>query len=276
MRIIQPVITSRKNDMVVTTASLKERKYREEQGLFLAEGEKLVQEAARAHLPVERLLVAKSHREDILPLVDRFFCAPQYAELPVYILADECFEKVSTEKAPQGVLAVIKYLDFFQRSIIIYNDSSFLREQRILLLYDIQDPGNLGAIVRSAVAFGIDTVIMSDGCADLYNAKVLRASMGCLFRLRVCITPNYPATIRQLRSAGRHIFAAELRPHAVSLHDAILAPTDCFLIGNEGHGIPKELSALCDQSVYIPISQNAESLNAAVAASVLLWEQSKR
>lgn len=262
-------ITSRQNETVVWAASLKEKKYREKYSCFLAEGVKLVKEALAARLPVTHLFVCEEKRvllEEIEPLLG--MNAPA-----VFALSSACFEKISTEKAPQGVIAVIKYLDFFKKTAKINKEDV---SARALLLSSVRDPGNLGAIIRSAAAFGTETVILSADSADIYHTKVLRSSMGTLFRLRILMVEDVVASIEELRAAGRRFFAAELRDRAVPLSCLDLTAEDIFVIGNEGHGIDSQISAACDGSVYIPIQDGVESLNASVAASVLLWEQSKR
>lgn len=276
MKRMEPVLTSRQNPLVREAASLHDKKNRDEMGAFLLEGEKLVTEAADGGLPVVRLYVAQSRAEALLPVLQTRFSATQYADLPVYILQDDCFEKISSEKAPQGVIAFVKSLDFFKRTIIIYDEDVLsLRGKRVLLLYALQDPGNLGAVIRSAVAFHVDTIILSADCADLYNSKTIRAAMGCLFRVNCLVVSDFSSAVRALRASGRRVLAAELREKAVPLGEISLSPEDCLLIGNEGHGIPAELSSACTGSVYLPISQKAESLNAAVAAAIFLWEQDK-
>ena len=181
-------------------------------------------------------------------------------------------EKISTEKAPQGVIAAVKYLDFFKRLDKI-NSGDLSR--RTLFLSSVRDPQNLGAILRSAAAFGTETVILSSDSADVYHPRVLRSAMGNLFRMRVLTVSDEIAAIQDLRAMGRRVFAAELRENAKPLGENMLSAEDVFVIGNEGHGIDPTLSSVCDGSVYIPIADGVESLNASVAASILLWEQSK-
>lgn len=276
MQIIDPIITSRKNRLVIETAALSEKKHREASQAFLIEGEKLVFEAAERSLPVLRLFVSEGKREALLPKLETAFSAPLYRDTEVYILSDDCFLKISSEKAPQGVIAVLKYLDFFKRTAIIYDEDVLsLQNKRVVMLYDVQDPGNLGAVIRSAVAFGVDCLLLSSCCADLYGTKTVRAAMGSLFSVSAYVVEDVGQAIGALRKGGRRVLAAELREGASSVFEVALSPSDCVLIGNEGHGIPPQISALCDRSVYLPISRGAESLNAAVAASVLLWEQSK-
>ena len=276
MHVVAPVITSRKNEHVVSTAALHEKKYRKECERFLVEGEKLVLEAAAYGLPICELFLSESKSAALLAHLSPLFSKPPYDAVPIYTLSDDCFLKISSEKSPQGVIAVIKYLDFFKRKTIIYEEDilSFVGE-RTVMLYAIQDPGNLGAVIRSAVAVGVDSILLSADCADLYSTKTIRAAMGSLFHVRTCVVEDVPSAIHALQQCGRGVFAAELREGAQPLSAAVLSSRDCILIGNEGHGIPPAISALCDGSLYLPISQNAESLNAAVAAAIFLWEQSK-
>ena len=174
------------------------------------------------------------------------------------------------------MLSVIKYLDFFSNMDIIYKEEFFLdANERAIILCSVRDPANLGAVIRSAVAFGTDTIILSLDCADVYNPKTVRAAMGSLFRVKIVVVKSLADLISAIQFNNRRVFAAELTDCAVSLSSLNLKPTDCFMIGNEGHGIPSDVSALCNGSVYIPISKKTESLNASVAASILMWEQSK-
>lgn len=265
-------ITSRQNATLLWAASLSEKKYREKQGAFLADGVKLVEEAILSGLPVSHIFIQADKKDEFLPLVTSLYARMGAKEPPVFLLSAPCFEKISTEKAPQGIIAAIKYLDFFKR-IDKINSEEILG--RALFLSSVRDPGNLGAIIRSAAAFGTETVILSSDSADIYHPRVLRSAMGTVFRMRVFIVSNEREAVSALQSCGRKVYAAELRENAIPLSEISLKGEDVFVIGNEGHGIDPALSALCDGSVYIPIKDGVESLNASVAASVLLWEQSK-
>ena len=122
------------------------------------------------------------------------------------------------------------------------------------------------------MAFGVDCLFLTPACADLYGSKTVRAAMGSLFSVSAYVITDMAGAVNALRHAGRRVFAAELRDGACPISSLSLHPSDCMIIGNEGHGIPQEISTLCDGSVYLPISDGAESLNAAVAAATLLWE----
>ena len=267
-------ITSRQNTTVLWAASLKEKKYREKHSAFLLEGVKLVKEAFAASLPVTHIFIAEGKRDAILRELPLESLVGTLKEPPeIILLSDACFDKICTEKAPQGVIAAIKYLDFFKR---IDKINGVEISGNALFLSSVRDPGNLGAIIRSAVAFGTNTLILSADSADIYHPKVLRAAMGTLFKLRVLIVEDEIGFVQAQRTLGKRFFAAELRENAVPLHTLSHRPGDVFVIGNEGHGISPALSAVCDGSVYIPIVDGVESLNASVAASILLWEQYKQ
>jgi len=268
-------ITSRANPTVAFASSLKEKKYRDKEGCFLLEGFKLFEEAASLSLPITHLFIAEGRKEQYFERAVSLLQKTNLENIGIFVLSDACFEKISTEKAPQGIIAVVKHLDFFERCIKIYKEDIF-HQMRALCLCSVRDPGNLGAIIRSAVAFGTDTLILSSDCAELYNPKTLRAAMGGLFKLRVFIVEDLISSVAALKECGRRVFAAELKDGAISLEKVAPSRSDVFVIGNEGHGIPSDLSRECSASVYIPIMPNTESLNAAVAASVLLYEQSKR
>ena len=276
MIIANDKISSRKNPIVMRASSLSDKKNREELGLFMAEGVKLFCEAADAGLPIDSVLVEEDKFEALLPILKNELSAKKYEKTVVYSLSKSCFEKISTEKAPQGVIVIIKHLDFFKRCTKIIEET-FLDEDKkySIILSSMRDPGNLGSVIRSAVAFGAERIIISDDCADIYNPKTIRAAMGSLFKVEILISDDLCRTVSAIRRGGRRVFAAELRENAVSLNDIDLNSSDIMIIGNEGHGISPELSASCNGSVYIPISERAESLNAAVAASIFMWEQSK-
>ena len=270
------IITSRNNQTVKWASSLSEKKNRKESGYFMAEGVKLTKEAFEAGLPVEYCFVSENKKNDVNEFLTDFINDKRYEKCRVITVSESVFEKISTEKAPQGVISIIKHLDFFREMDIIYKEEFFLKpEEKAIFLFSVRDPSNLGAVIRSSVAFGTDHVILSKDCADIYNPKTVRSAMGSLFRVKVTTVGDVPSFIRSARENSRRVFAAELTESATSLSDIGLCGSDIVMIGNEGHGIDAEISALCDGSVYIPISKKTESLNASVAAAIFMWEQSK-
>jgi len=131
----------------------------------------------------------------------------------------------------------------------------------------------VGTVVRSAAAFGFDRLIVSADTADMYNSKAMRASMGAFFKTKVDVVSDFGSVVNSLVKIGRRVLCAELRDGAKSLDEINVVASDCFIIGNEGHGIDAEISKMCSSSVYIPIAPNSESLNAAVAASIIAFVQ---
>ena len=276
MLINKDIISSRQNDLIKWAASLSDKKYREKERCFLAEGEKLCFEAAKSSLPVTHIFISESKRDRLTQKILKAFSSEIYKDTQLVTLTEGAFDKISSEKAPQGVIIIIKYLDFFSYLDIIYKEDFFLSDsERAIALFSVRDPGNVGAVIRSAAAFGIDRIILSSDSADVYNSKTVRSAMGSLFKVKITVVGDFSSFISAARSNGRRIFCAELTEEAKSIKDFSISPSDVIVIGNEGHGIPREISSACDGSVYIPISPAAESLNASVAASILIWEQSK-
>lgn len=275
MKIFQDIISSRNNLTVKWAASLAEKKGRNESCSFIVEGEKLTVEALKRSLPVTHIFVMEGKEDRIFDLISPFRSLAMYENCQVITLSEGAFSKISTEKAPQGVISVIKHLDFFRNLDIIYKEDFFISKgERVLSLYSLRDPGNLGAVIRSACAFGVQHIVLSADSADIYNPKTVRAAMGTMFGVKISIVKDFASFIEAARENGRSIYAAELTDNAKSIKQIDLSAEDIFIIGNEGHGIPREISSLCTGSVYIPISEGVESLNASVAASVFMWEQS--
>lgn len=270
-------MSSRNNPLVKWAASLVDKKARAESGSFFVEGEKLSLEAINNRLPISYIFIAESKYDRAFPKIEKAVSSRfSDSTLELITLSDSAFEKISTEKAPEGVITVIKYLDFFSNLDIIYKEEFFISEsERAIALCSVRDPGNLGSVIRSAVAFGVDHIVISADSADIYNPKTVRSAMGSLFGVKVTVVSDFASFVHSARASGRRVFAAELTDNAVPLSESNTLPTDIFMIGNEGHGIPKEISEICDGSVFIPISSKTESLNASVAAAIFMWEQGK-
>ncbi len=273
MKIKNEKITSRANPTVVLCGSLAEKKYRERHGLFRTDGVKLAKELFTRGIVPELVLL----RESSLPRIDELIeSAPDCDAL---VLADGVFDKVSDEKSPEGIICIVKHLDNFRKIATIIDNNGEIsgdwKDGRVLLLESIRDPGNLGTTLRSAMALGVDRVIVSADSVDLYHPRALRASMGAAFGIDVDVVPSLTEAVALLRSLGRRVYAAALDRDAIGLDRLTLAESDCFAVGNEGHGLSDEMIAACDRSVFIPIAEGSESLNAAAAAAILLWEQKR-
>ena len=275
MKIHGESITSRQNRTVIEVGKLTDRKAREAAKRFRFDGIKLLVEAVKNDVIPEMILLRESDADAV---AERIFegCGRSdfLSQARVLILADSVFEKISEEKSPEGVISVAKYIDKLQKIVTIYSSENFLpaTDERIVLLESVRDPINVGAIIRSAAALGVDRLILSGDCADVYHPRAVRASMGALFNQRIDRVESLPDVIELFQKQGRRVYAAALDPKACRLGDFEIAKTDCVVIGNEGHGLSKEVLDACERRVFIPMSERAESFNAAVAASILMWE----
>jgi len=266
------IITSSQNKFVAMARSLCERKQRQKSSLFRFDGIKLLCEAVTKGVEIEFLLVKESAYESVLNKAEELYSLDIEAQsFCINVITDTVFDKISEENAPEGVIAVARY-DTARHREIGAEELSFGEGERILLLESVRDPQNVGAILRTAAAFSVDRVIMSRDCADIYSSKTLRASMGAVFALRLDRVDAIAPAIMKLQDSGRRVYAAALDDRAKRLGEMRTSYLDCVVIGNEGHGLTEVTLGTCDESVYIPMADGVESLNAAVAASVLMWE----
>lgn len=273
MRVGSEVLSSRQNPAIKRLAALDDKGRRDAEKVFVLDGYKLFSEAVKAGVEIETVFLNVARKEQYIQVLTEMLSDRKYRDTTVIFVESTLFARISREKSPQGIITVAKYLDKIENIIKINKDKFLFEKMKPALILDgLRDPGNLGAVIRSAVAFGIETLYMTADCVDVYNPKVLRAAMGGVFHLNIRYVADMAEFISDLRAVGRRVYAAELRENACSIDDLTLSPTDVFLIGNEGHGISEGLSAAATGSVYLPISQDSESLNAAVAASVFLWE----
>lgn len=263
-------VTGKSNPALMRAASLKDKKYRRRYKAFLCDGIKLFYELCDGGCDIDRIWVNEDARERILPLIE----AKEKSlgrEFSVRTAADHCFSKLTDENASEGIVCEAPFL-----SRHISGECILAEGERALMLASVRDPGNLGTVARSALAFGITRLVVTSDCADIYSQKTLRAAMGAIFKLNITSVSDGVAAVSRIRETGRRVYAAELRPGAVDLLKADVCRSDVFIVGNEGTGIPEEISREADKSVFIPISEDSESLNAAAAAAVLMWHQSTR
>lgn len=139
----------------------------------------------------------------------------------------------------------------------------------------VRDPGNLGTIIRSAAAMSVDLLLLSDDCADLYNPRTIRGAMGALFSLPTLSLKDTVGSVDALKANGYTVCAAALRESALDLRKLPTDSRTCFVVGNEGHGLPDDLVEHCSETVIIPMKEGSESLNVASASALLLWEMGK-
>ncbi|MBP3322055.1 MAG: RNA methyltransferase [Clostridia bacterium] len=262
-------ITSRQNPKILEAAALKDKKTRKEKGLFFFEGKKLFEEAVKRNVP----LVSVFALQKALPSPEMLSLLPE--DCRVFLVNDGVYQKITEEKSPEGLFCIAKTIDKYHKFATIYNKpSDFAKEDATLLMaVSLRDPGNLGTVIRSATAFGCAGLIFSEDCADLYSSKTVRASMGTLFDCPVTVVKDVKGTVELLKKEGIEVYAAALDRKAIGLHRLKTKNACCFLVGNEGHGLPQELIDCCSGTVFIPMTERAESLNASIAASVLLYSR---
>lgn len=249
------IITSRANPLLTRVRKLNSRRvFRRSEGAFAAEGPKLLAEALRWGGVLEAVIAAPGTALPELPAQVRV------AEVP-----DSLLSSIADTENPQGVVFICK------GGSLALPDR--LDGRRYLLLDGVQDPGNVGTIWRTADAFGGDGLLLCNGCADPWNPKTVRATMGAVFRL-----PVYESTLEtaaeKLGRAGVPMYAAALREDTVDVRELDLKSC-AVVIGSEGRGVSQQALELCGKTVRIPMRVRCESLNAAVAASVVLWEMAR-
>lgn len=246
------MITSTQNAQVKQWQKLKRKKERTKSNTFLVEGFHLVEEAIKAGWTIDQLILREESEH------------PGWAsEMDSIRVSDHVFKSITETETPQGIAAVVQM-----------QDKKLKRHNRILLLDAVQDPGNLGTIIRTADAAGYDAVYVGEGSADRYNDKVIRATQGSIFHLPV-LTADLALLLPELQENGYAVWAAALEG-AVDYRDLTAPKKTALLVGNEGAGIDKRLIAQSDMAVKIPIFGQAESLNVSIATGILLYHTVNR
>ena len=235
------MITSASNNTIKALIKLKQKKYRDETGYYLVEGEHLVEEAMKAK-QVEFLISTKDITSD----------------LPIIVVSNEVMSKLSFTKSPQSIMAKCK----------IKKEKKLIDGKRYLILDDLQDPGNIGTLIRTALAFSIDQVILSNNCVDLYNDKLLRSMQGANFHIS-CIYDDLKTVISTLKKNNVKIIGSALE-NGQDIKQIKISEKMAFIVGNEGNGMNKDILQECDYVGYIPIN-TIESLNVAIAGSIMMY-----
>ena len=281
------VITSRQNRRVVELMKLDDRRAREKTCRFRFDGIKLLCEAIRRDVELDSVFLRADTAQRVEDRMQELYgCTLAEVDCPLFAVESGLFEKISQENAPEGVITVAKYIDKSHKNIIIYKEDEKNRAAAPIILLDaVRDPLNVGAIIRSAAALGVGHLILSADCADIYHPRTVRAAMGPLFSMPITRVEDLAGTVRALREGGREVYAAALDDTALRLGSSLWNETvgsaspsalpPCAVIGNEGHGISERVLRACTRSVYIPMQADTESLNAGVAAALLMWELCK-
>ena len=259
------MITAAGNPKIKNLMNLmKKGKARKEQGLFVAEGLKMFLEAEP-----DRLTEVYVSHTFFASLEKGGNVRNRLSACSTEILSDSLFQKVSDTQTPQGILCVLRQYHYAKEELL-------KRENPLLLLIeDIQDPGNLGTMLRTAEGAGADGVIMSRGTVDIYNPKTIRSTMGSIYRVPFFYTGEMPETVSWLKTKGIAVYAAHLQGKKAYYEEAFRGGT-AFLIGNEARGLKEETAQVASQLMKIPMEGRVESLNAGVAASILLYEAARQ
>ena len=240
------VITSLDNKRIKNYSKLLTKKYRDETNMFLVEGEHLVIEAKNAGCLVE-VIKCEDYELDF--------------DVTTTLVTYDVIKKLSNTLNPQKVIGVCKKLDNKEIG------------NKVLILEDIQDPGNLGTIIRSSVAFGVDTIVLSNNTVDMYNDKVLRSSEGIIFHIDI-VKMDVTDCINKLHDEGYEIYGTKV-DGGTDLRKVTVGERYAIVMGNEGAGVSLSTLDKCDKYIYIPMNNDCESLNVGVATSIILYELNK-
>ena len=253
------MITSTSNSQIKNVINLiKKSKDRKVQGLFVVEGKRMFEETPRDR--IAGLYVSESFERDNKKSLKG--CSYE-------TVSDEVFCHMSDTKTPQGVMALVKMRE--------YSVKDMLTGERplIMVLENIQDPGNLGTIIRTAEGAGVDGIIMTQGTVDIYNPKVIRSTMGAMYRMKFAYVDSLEDTVSLLKSRNITTYAAHL-DGAVDYVTCDYTAGTAFFIGNEGNGLTDEATALAERKIIIPMKGQLESLNAAVSSAILMYEAARQ
>ncbi|MCX7781335.1 MAG: RNA methyltransferase [Negativicutes bacterium] len=261
-------ITSHQNRWVKLTASLKHKKYRDETGLFVAEGVRLVEEAVQSDWEIEACLfsvsVLASERGGKL-----------IAELEIrgsklFEVSEEIFNKLSDTENPQGILTLIRKKTYMLEDVMAASEAAL-----IIVLENIQDPGNVGALLRTADAAGCSGAVLTKGCADIFGGKTVRSSMGSMFHMPIATAVESAELLTALKQRGILLLATSLATRNLYYNVDMKRPA-AIVFGNEGGGVREDILRAADELMYIPIYGKAESLNVAASAAVILFEAGRQ
>ena len=240
------VITSLENEKVKKYTKLQKRKYREEYNQYLVEGMHLVMEAYKSGVI-----------EEIILLEEEVVAIP----VPYVYVSHEVMNKISTMDTPSTIIALCNK-----------KNSNEIIGDKILILDELQDPGNLGTIIRSATAFNVSTIILSENTVDLYNPKVLRATQGMFNHINI-ISMNAKEAINEIKNRNIPVYGTNVEYGSdVRDLDSTSKSKYALIMGNEGNGVRQDIAKMCDKNLYIDMNSNVESLNVAIATSILLYE----
>lgn len=253
------VITSKDNETVKQIKKLKEKKFRDIENCFIVEGIKLIKEAIGENQKIKHIVVCEecikngTIEQKLLYEIAKYDC--------IYV-SEKVFDSISEVNNPQGIMAVVEKNN--------YNNKIDFEEDIIIVLDDLQDPGNLGTILRTIDSANLKQVIVSKNTVDSYNSKVVRSTMGAIFRVKRIESDNLVSTLEEIKKNGFEIMCTSL-DGTESIYNVDFNKK-VIVIGNEANGVSKEVQNLADKKVIIPMLGKTESLNASVAAGIMIYE----
>lgn len=250
------VIESKDNTLFKYTRKLKERKHRVKENKYIIEGFRLVQEAFKANCSIDYVVVNESGKDKLDDYLSEYM-----DNIKIYQMRNDLFSQLSSTENTQGVIAVSN----------INNSINDINGDFYLLCDKVQDPGNLGTIIRTAHAAGVNAIILTKGTVDIYNDKTIRSTMGSIFYTPI-IYDNDLSLLKKLKDEGFSLVATSLE-ESKNFFDEDLSGKVILSVGNEGNGISEEIFALADKKVKIPMPGGAESLNVGIATSIILFEK---
>lgn len=257
------LITSKDNPVIKLYQKLSSsKKERLQYGLFVLEGLRIVEDAVRENSGLTHLIMTNQAYEKF----GRGLFQADLRDTKTLVISNELGNKIASTGTTQGIFAICR--------IPVERKPVFCENGRYVVLFGLQDPGNVGMIIRTADALGIDGILLSGSC-DLYSPKVIRSTMGSVFRTNIIIENDADKLFSMLSENGVYTSAAVIDKDAHDITGCSFEGRQAVLIGNEGNGLPEEISRRCDRRVIIPMNGNINSLNAAMAAGILMWELKK-
>lgn len=251
-------IESKDNKLYKTIKKLKEKKYRIKEGKFILEGFRIIEEAVKAKIDIEYIIIT----EDNLSNLKESEYLRDRSEDKIILISENLFISLSSTENPQGILAIAKFKNIEEN----------LNGDFYVVCDKVQDPGNLGTIIRTAHAAGVDGIILTKGTVDIYNEKTIRSTMGSIFYIPIYYDDSKFTIIKKLKDKGVALVTTSLQ-ESKNFFNENLKGKVMLAVGNEGNGISEELFNLADKKVKIPMPGGAESLNVAVASAIILFEK---
>lgn len=260
---MENIVTSKDNPVIKLYQKLSSsKKERFQYGLFVLEGMRIVEDALREESGVNNIILTKQAYEKFASVLFQ----ADLRDTKTVVISNELGNKIASTNTTQGVFAICR--------IPVQKKIDFCENGRYIVLYGLQDPGNVGMIIRTADALGINGVILSGSC-DLYSPKVIRSTMGSVFRVDTMIENDTEKLFEILKNGNVATSASVIDKDAENINKCGFSGKQAVFIGNEGNGLPHEISLRCDRRITIPMNGTINSLNAAMAAGILMWELKK-